>query len=48
MYEAAIATKGVPVIMAGNCMLVELNLRLGFLNSDIDGWWKTSVGIKGL
>ena len=48
VYEAVIATKGRPVVMSGNCMLVELDPRLGFLDSQIDNWWKTLVGITGL
>jgi hypothetical protein len=48
VYEAVIATKGRPVVMSGNCMLVELDPRLGFLDSQIDNWWKALVGITGL
>jgi hypothetical protein len=48
IYEAIIATKGTPVVISGNCMLVELDPRLGFLDSEIDNWWKALVGITGL
>jgi len=48
IYEAVIATKGRPVVISGNCMLVELDPRLGFLDSEIDGWWKALVGMTGL
>lgn len=29
-YEGLIATKGAPIVISGNCMLVELNPRFGF------------------
>lgn len=48
IYEAVIATKGRPVVVSGNCMLVELDPRLGFLDSEIDNWWKALVGMTGL
>jgi hypothetical protein len=48
IYEADMATKGRPVVMSGDCMLVELDPRLGFLDTDIDNWWKALVGITGL
>lgn len=48
IYEAIIATKGTPVVISGNCMLVELDPRLGFLDSEIDNFWKVLVGITGL
>jgi len=47
-YEVAIATQGRPVVISGNCMLVELDPRLGFLDSEIDNWWKVLVGLNGL
>jgi hypothetical protein len=48
MYEGVIAGKGTPVIISGDCMLVELNPRWGFLDSDIENWWKAVDFITGL
>jgi hypothetical protein len=48
VYEAVIASKGRPVVISGNCMLVELDPRLGFLNTEISNRWKALVGITGL
>lgn len=48
IYEAIIATKGTPVVISGNCMLVKLDPKLGFLDSEIDSCWKVLVGITGL
>lgn len=48
LYEIVIAAKGTPVIISGNCMLVELDPNLGFLDSEIATWWKCLIGITGL
>ena len=48
VYEAVVASKGRPIVMSGDCMLVELDPRFGFLDSKIDNWWKALVGITGL
>jgi hypothetical protein len=48
IYEIVVATKGRPVVMSGNCMLVELDPKLGFLDSRIDTWWKALVSLVGL
>lgn len=48
VYEVDVATRGRLVFMSGDCMLVELDPRLGFLVSEIDDWWKSLVGIAGL
>lgn len=47
-YEAIIARKGTPVVISGDCMLVELNPRWGFIDSDIENWWKAAELITGL
>ena len=48
VYEIIIATKGSPVVISGNCMLVELDPKLGFLDSEISTFWKVLVGMTGL
>jgi hypothetical protein len=48
IYECSIAGMGRPVVMSGNCMLVELDPSVGFLNSEIDSGWKWLVSITGL
>ena len=48
VYEAIIAVKGTPVVISGDCMLVELNPRWGFLDSELEVWWKIFVSISGL
>lgn len=48
VYEIIIATKGRPVVISGNCMLVELDPRFGFLDSEIETLWKVISGISGL
>ena len=48
IYESIIAGKGTPVVISGNCMLVELNPKWGFLDSEISNWWKALELIAGL
>lgn len=48
VYEVIIAVKGTPIAISGNCMLVELNPRFGFLDSEIESWWKAFVSITGM
>jgi len=48
IYEIVIATKGRPVVLSGNCMLVELDPKLGFWDSEIDNWWKVISMLPGL
>ena len=48
IYESIIAVKGKPVVISGNCMLVELDPRFGFLDSEIQVWWKFLVGLAGM
>ena len=48
IYGGVIATRGVPVAISGDCMLVELSPRFGFLDSsEIDLWWRVLVGAVG-
>ena len=48
IYQSIIAVKGRPVVISGNCMLVELDPRWGFYDSQIENWWKVFVTITGL
>jgi len=48
VYTAIIASKGRPVVISGNCMLVELDPKWGFLDSEIGLYWKAFVGVTGL
>ena len=47
-YEIIIARAGSPVAISGNCMLVELDPRYGFLDSEIASYWKTLTSLTGL
>jgi len=47
VYEVLIAAKGTPVVISGNCMLVELDPRFGFYDSEIDTWWKLLISLGG-
>jgi len=48
LFEIVIATRGRPVVISGNCMLVELDPKFGFWDSEIDNLWKGLVGAGGL
>lgn len=48
LYEVAVALRGIPVVLSGNCMLVELSPKLGFWDAPIDPWWKVLVQLVGL
>lgn len=48
IYESIIAVKGRPVVISGNCMLVELDPKWGFYDSEIEVWWKILVSLCGL
>jgi hypothetical protein len=48
IYQIDLAVKGTPVVLSGNCMLVELSPRVGFLDAPIDAWWKAVVQWVGL
>jgi hypothetical protein len=47
VYEIIIASLGRPVVISGNCMLVELDPKFGFLDSGIETWWKALTSITG-
>jgi hypothetical protein len=47
-YFGLIASKGAPVAISGNCMLVELDPYLGFFDAEISHYWKVLVGLTGL
>jgi hypothetical protein len=47
IYTAVVASKGTPVVVSGDCMLVELNPRVGFLDSDISTRWKAFSSFMG-
>ena len=47
VYEVLIAVKGTPVAISRNCMLVELDPRFGFYDSEIDTWWKLLISLGG-
>jgi hypothetical protein len=47
IYTAVIASKGTPMVVSGNCMLVELNPRKGFLDSSISTRWKVFASFMG-
>lgn len=48
IYMALIASKGTPVVISGNCMLVELSPRFGYFDSDVVFHWKLLMAITGL
>ena len=48
IYEIVIATLGRPVVVSGNCMLVEADPKFGFLDMDVEAYWKVLVGLTGL
>jgi hypothetical protein len=48
IYMALIASKGTPVVISGNCMLVELSPRFGYFDSEIVFHWKLLMAITGL
>lgn len=46
-YEIVIAVLGTPVVVSGNCMLVELDPKWGFYDAQIESGWKVLTGIVG-
>jgi hypothetical protein len=49
IYKIIIALKGTPVVISGNCVLLELDPKWGFLDSpEIQAWWKVVVSISGM
>jgi len=47
IYTSAISTHGMPVVVSGNCMLVETSPRFGFYDARIETWWVVIVGFVG-
>ncbi|KAF2999679.1 hypothetical protein E8E13_001986 [Curvularia kusanoi] len=47
IYTAVVASKGTPMVVSGNCLLLELNPRVGFLDSSISTRWKAFSGFMG-
>lgn len=47
IYTAVIANRGTPMVVSGNCLLVELNPRKGFLDSSISTRWKAFSSFMG-
>ena len=47
IYTAVIANRGTPVVVSGNCLLVEFNPRKGFLDSSISTRWKAFSSFMG-
>jgi hypothetical protein len=47
-YLIVVAVRGNPVVISGNCMLVELNPRLGFYDIRVGGFWKFLMSTTGL
>jgi hypothetical protein len=47
IYTAVVASKGTPIVVSGNCLLVELNRRVGFLDSNISTRWKAFSSFMG-
>jgi hypothetical protein len=47
IFAAVVATKGTPMVVSGNCLLVELSPRKGFLDSEIRTRWKAFSSFMG-
>ena len=47
IYTAVVASRGTPMVVSGNCLLVELNPRKGFLDSLISTRWKAFSSFMG-
>lgn len=48
VYEIVVATKGRPVVISGNCMLVELDPKWGFYDSEIGTMAVDKTHCKGI
>ena len=44
LYGFIIAARRMPVAVLGDCMLVEVSPKLGFLDSKVDLWWRVLSG----
>jgi hypothetical protein len=47
IMTAIVAAKGTPMVVSGNCLLVELSPRKGFLDSEISTRWKAFASFMG-
>jgi hypothetical protein len=47
IMTAVVASRGTPMVVSGNCLLVELNPRRGFLDSSISTRWKSFASFMG-
>ncbi|OBT43075.1 hypothetical protein VE00_05543 [Pseudogymnoascus sp. WSF 3629] len=47
IMTAIVATKGTPMVVSGNCLLVELNPNKGLLDSPISTRWKAFASFMG-
>jgi hypothetical protein len=47
IYTSVVANSGTPMVVSGNCLLVELNPRKGFLDSSINTRWKAFSSFMG-
>ena len=47
IMTAVVASKGTPMVVSGNCLLVELNPRMGFLDSVMSTRWKSFASFMG-
>lgn len=47
IMTAIVATKGTPIVVSGNCLLVELNPSKGFLDSPVSTRWKVFAYFMG-
>ena len=47
IMDAVVANSGTPMVVSGNCLLVELSPRLGFLDSGISTGWKALSSFMG-
>jgi hypothetical protein len=47
ILDCVVATHGTPIVVSGNCLLVELSPRLGFLDSSISTPWKSLTSFMG-
>ena len=47
IMDAVVARSGTPIVVSGNCLLVELSPRLGFLDSGVSTGWKALSSFMG-
>ena len=47
IMDAVVAGSGTPIVVSGNCLLVELSPRLGFLDSGVSTGWEALSSFMG-